>query len=360
MLVHGRRRGSCGGPGQPVRQALINVKTLPKAELACQALGQAPGQAPRQAPGQAHRPPVPAKVRHAPPEWWGGDVRPCRGGQRSAAPARAPLGYVAISAQGSIVDSGIGLQSPCSGTHQRGRIAGFSCKSSRRLRRLLIEWEGNRPGYALKGLSLTVPGPCVTPSEWRRLFHVFATRCGRLGVIVIWRVELQKRKQPHVHAVVWEPESRAGAWYAWHDVLRGTGAVEVADREGNRRVVESRDHVPGATEHAAKVDHLNERDPMGWYRYLACHASKKKQAQLGWEGRQWGVIGRKLLQRSAVEKHELSPSETVRVNRILRKLIGMKTVSRHGSMLWFVKPETVRRTLVWAKGFSVEESKAQT
>ena len=46
----------------------------------------------------------------------------------------------------------------------------------------------------------------------------------------------------------------------------------------------------GFIKRGVKVDAI--RDAGAMFRYLADHASKHKQAQLGYKGKQWGIIGR--------------------------------------------------------------------
>ena len=68
------------------------------------------------------------------------------------------------------------------------------------------------------------------------------------------------------------------------------------------------------------VDFEVIKDTGAFMRYVADHASKRKQAQMGWKGRQWGVIGRKNLVRR--EPRTLSVEEWKRFLyvRVLRRL----------------------------------------
>ena len=58
-------------------------------------------------------------------------------------------------------------------------------------------------------VTLTVPGDVVTPDQWRSLFDAFSKFLSKKGVGAVWRLETQKRGQPHLHMIVTAPESLA-------------------------------------------------------------------------------------------------------------------------------------------------------
>ena len=86
---------------------------------------------------------------------------------------------------------------------RRSAITTFSRASAARLRRLLATTSGP-DGATCYGLTLTVPGPVITPVEYRRLWNAFRLRILRLQTVtLIWRIELQERRQAHMHCVCW-------------------------------------------------------------------------------------------------------------------------------------------------------------
>ena len=88
---------------------------------------------------------------------------------------------------------------------------------------------------------------------------------------------------------------------------------------------------------------------MGWWRYVAAHASKSKQAQFGWKGRQWAVICEHLIDRSEGVLIDLSEKALNKACRCLKRLTRCRFVSGHGRQAWFTKPETTLRIFEWAK-----------
>jgi len=259
---------------------------------------------------------------------------------------RPVLGYGSISGRGGVVRSGWApVVSSAPTVHKRGTVNGFSSKSARRLRLFLVENEGEGGGEPW-GLTLTVPGPVPDEPEFRRMFSAWCHRVKRLSVPICWRIELQERGAAHVHGVGWG--DGVGAWMAWQRVLLASGPVEGATGNGRAVRVASRAEWPGALDHAARLDCLAESDPTGWFRYLTAHASKSKQAQLGWNGRQWGVLNRDRWRSSVVGRWAMEQDQVWRVNRVLRKLTGLRHVSHHGKTVWLVRPSTLRRVFEWA------------
>lgn len=261
-----------------------------------------------------------------------------------AGPAPRPsLGYVSISDRGLILK---GSPSPCwkaPKVHERGEITRFSPKSARRLRKLLMTQAGPEDWY-VGGLSLTVPGPVVGEEEFRRLFHSWRMRVQRVGAVVVWRVELQQRKAAHVHAVVWAPKflDYGLAGFAWNETLGESGSVE-----WRGKVYGSRYSVPGAREHALSFDMLKVGDGAGWFKYLACHTSKSKQAQLGWKGRQWGVWGGNRL-RSTVQTARCTEAQFNKMRRVCKRAARLRRTSGHGENCFFMRPATQQALTEWA------------
>lgn len=193
-------------------------------------------------------------------------------------------------------------------THQRGKITCFSAASRRRLRETLLS--KHIPNSICLGVTLTVPWDpekvASVEDRWAVEFHSFRRRFERTypHSSLIWRVELQsKRKAPHLH----------GLAYISVDDVKNAPPVFQSDAE--RILILSQmcifslsnlwhksvdiSDIPkyrSFFEHGAQCQSMDGRDRMGLLRYLCDHTSKHKQAQLGWQGRQWGVIAPRNLQ----------------------------------------------------------------
>jgi hypothetical protein len=260
---------------------------------------------------------------------------------------------------------------------RRSAITTFSRASAARLRRLLATTSGP-DGATCYGVTLTVPGPVITPEECRRLWNAFRLRILRLNTVaIIWRIELQERQQAHFHCICWSTESINIAYYmrqAWLDNLGILGPVEGPygqTADGKKRKpfpysemsvsgwgrgwytdttarVEHRALWPGAELHAVKIGTVEQHDFFAWWRYLAGHASKAKQAQLGWQGRQWGVVHKALLQKPLPGIFTMNDRQMIRAIRVFRRLTRCRFASGHGRQAWFLRPETTRKVCLWA------------
>ena len=281
---------------------------------------------------------------------------------------------VAIYPHGTITDRGH-LESLKwkSGTKRKGgrrsAIITFSRQSAARFRRLLAQIIGPK-GWLCFGMTLTVPGPNITPEEWDRLWCAYCQRLRRIGYIaLIWRIELQQRGQPHVHCICWSKDGPDKIRTAWFEALgllgpyegpavtvRGVAKVATEKNSENTQElmhVSHRAFWPGACEHAVRIDSIGSENDMGWWRYLAAHASKSKQAQLGWKGRQWGIINGRLLDRATPILIKLPKKTEAKLFRYMPKLSRCRFASPHGKQTWFGRPPNVLRLCRWA----VEASK---
>lgn len=198
----------------------------------------------------------------------------------------------------------------------RGDISGFSRSSQRRLRETLALARPRVPS-SVWGLCMTIPGPILSPSEVRHIWHKFVVFIKRefVGVPLVWRIELQTRKQAHWHVVLWAPNEDMSS-YA---VVHGVAALW-------RRVVRSVVGVlPDKTErgfdlHGVDIKDLNGASSTGIIGYLCDHQSKRKQAQLGWIGRQWGVVCRSALDLSGEVLAEVTDTQHKQAARQFRRL----------------------------------------
>ena len=258
---------------------------------------------------------------------------------------------------------------------ERGKVTSFSAHSRGRLRRVLMSWAPPE-GWRLGAGNFTLPGPVVEGDVWRKAFNPWCLFVAKKGACAIWRIELQTRKQPHAHATVWGPtkESVEDIFGYWRDCVKLLGPVtiptlitpDVGKPWVKDWTLETRMNMPGASDHAL-VWSWSRDDMAGWWRYLCDHTSKKKAAQLGWKGRQWGVVGRVHFQKLRGDFQQLSDAEFARVLRVLRRLSRPvdpmkrkfwrygKLRGKRGCSDWFSSPETLRRVVEWARSESVNQ-----
>lgn len=169
------------------------------------------------------------------------------------------VGYAAIWPNVAIYHAGGG---------KRGTVRAFSAASARRLRYTLLTARCDLPMYSM---TLTIRD-YRDPVTWRRNVDAWAKRVTRSRSACIWRVELQRRGTPHLHIILWSrcPAVVRAAWLSvWG--------------------------VNGDPDHEAHAVQYDPCTTSAWYEYLAAHATKHKTDQLGWQGRQWGVVNRGLL-----------------------------------------------------------------
>lgn len=260
------------------------------------------------------------------------------------------------------------LPPPKRGT-KRGTIKGWSSHSRGRLRRALLSLQPPA-GFSEWAVTLTVPGPVVTPERYKRMWWVFSRMLVKKGWSAIWRAEVQARGALHWHAVVHLPPSAESGEIVqlWHHLLERPEPIQhrakPTDDNPDPDVVEydCRMEIPGASRYSARVDPSDGSDK--WWRYLCDHTSKAKQEQIGEGiGRHWGIVGRKRYTFVRPELERLDDSAFYRVLRALQRLatpvckcppapFGRKLSRRmkrghEGRSVWFTSPDIVRRLLSW-------------
>lgn len=197
----------------------------------------------------------------------------------------------------------------------RGDITTFSRASSRRLRESLALAKLKGAEATIWGLTLTIPGRILAPSEVRRLWKDFTMMVRKYhgDTPLLWRIELQKRKQAHWHCVVWAEKGRG----AVVPVMLG----ELWKSTARRHVGALREATDmGFDKFGAKLRCLDGSTATGVIGYLADHTSKHKREQLGWQGRQWGIINRARLDFEGEVVAELSEDEHKHAARQFRRL----------------------------------------
>ena len=185
----------------------------------------------------------------------------------------------------------------------RGEITGLSLKSSGRLRRYLTQ--NSRSECQIYGVSLTLPG-AHDAGLWEGMAKRLRNDAIRAGVSYVWRIELQRRKVPHFHLVAWVPNGSKG-----HRIFTENW-IEYLPLE--------RRNMKGVSRHCVDLRPMKENS-VEWYAYLVAHAYKKKKSQLGWKGKQWGIVGRKFMQRIKPESFKFSHTQRLFFDRTLRKMI---------------------------------------
>lgn len=183
---------------------------------------------------------------------------------------------------------------------KRGDIVTFSTKSANRLRKVLLDIDFNN-SFAL---CLTLPKVDNLEYDFSGLWHNFCvlhqTKCSDPFV---WRVELQTRGVPHWHLVY------CGGYYQalnfkhlWQDFI-------------SKRF---RCSLPFFL-HSVKIQPVHESSSA--LMYLTAHMSKHKSSQLGWHGRQWGIVNRKYLRLlPSISTVQINEHDMIQIVRQFRRL----------------------------------------
>lgn len=173
---------------------------------------------------------------------------------------------------------------------RRGNISSFSSKSAARLRELLLKLE--RPLDKLTvAVTLTLPIN-ICPEDWRKLIERYRMKLSRSHIGMIWRVELQRRKVPHLHCVA-VCDTIEDIWRIWDAWIECSDTVY----EGCLQTDQGFVCVPVSCHRGFLYFGVGVRllRGEGWFRYVASHTTKHKHTQLGWAGRQWGVFNKQYL-----------------------------------------------------------------
>jgi len=241
---------------------------------------------------------------------------------------------------------------------KRGKVRGFSFKSRARLRETILTKDIE--GHELHGLCLTLPGGQMPENHielFRKAFdawrHRFARKHPTAGAV--WRVELQQRKAPHLHLLVWlSPSDKVSGFLARSEIARDWCYCVMAAGwpfDGSDGVSNFIEHGTLWSEVATRASAL---------RYLCDHASKHKQAQLGWQGRQWGVISAPNFRKLSPDR-ELDGLAAILAARVWSRLRRYKVSDPRLPFGWrhsparpcqqgisYASPGTVARIASWA------------
>jgi hypothetical protein len=126
------------------------------------------------------------------------------------------------------------------GSHQRskrGSVTSWSRASRRRMRRFMIE-NSVPEGWLTFGVTYTIPGDPVTDEQSTALWKNWSRRAEKNGWAVVWRVEIQQRKQRHWHCIVGVPAAAPAAPICARRSGKGLGAL-CAERDRNNELTVS-------------------------------------------------------------------------------------------------------------------------
>lgn len=251
---------------------------------------------------------------------------------------------------------------------KRGSVEGLSTASRRRLREALasarpVAEDGK--AYAVLGLCLTIPNPDGVLDDEKAakyaralnlMFDAWHHRMSRAWPSVgwIWRIELQKSKMPHIHLVGYAPQAdlvkphvigepseesianAVGRWlpllpdcrslgyivddvhFTWKPNKYGWGITPAIAWDAKEFWLSCLHKqglwMQGADVRAVDAQLLTSRNCI---HYLCDHQSKRKQEQLGWQGRQWGIVNRRALCFNASDDIPTDAHLFARLRRIL-------------------------------------------
>ena len=253
---------------------------------------------------------------------------------------------------------------------KRGKVTTFSAESRRRLRECLASARprGNCD-YHVVGMCLTVPNHLgklddSTASKYadtfRVMFHAWAVAFVKhyKDVGMVWRVELQKSRMPHVHLVAYVPlgglddftspdgDTYDGAKTVYENYLVGIRFAHF--RQNFKPVRFSWKHGVPTFAYTARrlwlkqLEHYGLNTPAASVRsvdcmviksdnaihYLCDHESKRKQEQLGWQGRQWGILNIQALVFEETAPIELDIHHSGKFARIMARIEASRIASR--------------------------------
>lgn len=230
---------------------------------------------------------------------------------------------------------------------KRGKITGaVSSASFRRMREFCITHDCDERCW---GVTLTVPGSdLLSCDKFREMVHLLSVYCNRWHITVIWRCELQRRGQPHLHLVLYGDQvAVVRILVHWQKIVRDTGYVyNVEPVGGHKEVVSINRAFCNGSQHMFDVQALTG-DYRSW-RYLVAHASKGKRDQLGFVGRQWGVICRDKLQEVEPSCIDLDPREMFCIRRWVRRA-SRRCIGKYGRHFVLMNPFTMQRMVNYVR-----------
>ena len=212
---------------------------------------------------------------------------------------------------------------------QNGDIKGFSSASKRRLRETLAMSHTVTPSEPY-GFCFTIPGDILTPGATREIWELWRKNYlmrKYSDCAFIWRIELQQRKQAHWHCVGYmsmHDEKLESLKVSPHNIaltkaqeLKNDWFSFISNKVGQNW---SEKTLKGASYCSCNVKPLSGVKGVNVVGYLADHTSKHKAQQLGWKGRQWGIVNKRLLSDSPSESVEIPLVVHIRACRGFKRL----------------------------------------
>lgn len=227
-------------------------------------------------------------------------------------------------------------------TRPRGKVEGWSRKSTARLRRWFYTVDGDQLDGSGVAVTLTVRELPPTAADWTRTRERFLERMRRAGLVRgQWLTEWQRRGVPHLHGCLFLPQDAqrlqelvTGHWLA--------SAAEWGARDSGQ--------------------HVNPLWGLsGWLQYQAKHSSRgvrhyqRANVPASWRtgtGRLWGVVGDWPVRE---ELAEISTADFHRFRRLLRSWLiaearKSKDTRRAAYLRTLLRDPEARRSSVRAVG----------
>ena len=172
---------------------------------------------------------------------------------------------------------------------RRGEIKSFSSRSRLRLRQILASSKLVGSPLGVFGVTLTLPWKEYESDkvndDYKVVWNRFQTYFKRKFIYssIVFRHELQLRGVPHSHAILYLSEKDCVSFENLQAILLSLwGAAFLWDFRGGS--------ASGFARRGVVVERLENNQAM--IRYITDHTSKKKKSQLGYKGRQWGIINK--------------------------------------------------------------------
>lgn len=303
-------------------------------------------------------------------------------------------GSLTIYEHGALINKGVKIMGKQIDFHGgiRGEIKTFSAAARRRMRMFMLTHNVN-PDLIECSVTLTVPGPTMSPEEKKALWKYWTDEVNRKEWACLWRLELQKRGQFHWHCIM-GLKNNYGCFQEYFERIIAKSKKEgtfnkyryVMKKDKNKlpykkwytceefllkdMVSELWSKVLPADRSVFSNDHTVElemdRTGYAWRRYMQDHASKLKDEQISDTGKQWGIINRKLFTPSQIiyDADFLSRRHWSIFNRPLMRLKNgtnkkkkrFKKISQ-GKSVVFGKKETYERLYEWSLLEYVEKNR---
>lgn len=191
-------------------------------------------------------------------------------------------------------------------TRARGRIVGLSAKAASRLRAYCIENEVlNHTAHAHTWTARKES----SPAEWNAIMRRMGRRCMRLGIPVIWRVQLHaKRPTPHIHSICFVTDNAQNRQIeaAWLESTK-----ETEDKHSRRYAVR-----------------YKPMDNAGWIQYLSRRVGNPAKDQNTWAGKQWSVWCRQKFTRREPHVRDVFQNEMDQLRRVIERAIVPKSATK--------------------------------